>query len=189
MANQTPILILPLLEGRKGELAAYRFLSKVDMRGPDECWPWLAGSRRKGYGRYKPASHITVAAPRFSYALHYKREPGELCVMHTCDNPGCVNPYHLRLGTIADNNRDKMEKGRWRGGPQGGSNNGAAKLNEADIADIVRMFAAGLNNIQIGATFGVGHAIISLIRLGKAWRSETERLGYTPKSRQQRKAA
>jgi DNA-binding Xre family transcriptional regulator len=83
----------------------------------DGCWLWTGAKDGCGYGRYG-----NDAAHRFSFALHkHEIEPG-LCVMHTCDEPSCVNPDHLTLGTQADNMRDMASKGRGRKPVIGGSN-------------------------------------------------------------------
>jgi hypothetical protein len=78
------------------------------------CWEWL-GTRnvRSGYGRFWDGRADSYAH-RKSYFLFYGEEPGELDVLHSCDNPGCVNPAHLRLGTDLDNAQDKRERGRFR---------------------------------------------------------------------------
>jgi hypothetical protein len=85
-----------------------RFWAKVEQRGPDECWPWLASADEYGYGRFRG-----VAASRAAYT-YTKGDPGRLLVCHTCDNPGCVNPAHLWLGTVRDNGVDCSQKRRAR---------------------------------------------------------------------------
>lgn len=111
-----------------------RFWAAVDKRGPDECWPWQQ-HLMKGYGwfhiwepgHYKEESGMvrtgkSMTAHRFSYELHNGpiegHVPGdaerEIVVMHTCDNPRCVNPAHLRLGSDADNIHDAIAKGRMK---------------------------------------------------------------------------
>lgn len=129
MADALPKKILPMLEGKIGELRIMRFWSKVDMRGPDECWKWQASLTTSGYGRFKIASYTQVTASRMALICTANEEPFGLCVLHTCDNPPCCNPAHLYFGTVADNARDKTERGRHRTGDQSGAKNGAAKLS------------------------------------------------------------
>lgn len=89
---------------------AERFWAKVDKT--DGCWNWTACTSH-GYGQFKLSkAEKTVRAHRFSYFLHYGEFDPKWRVLHSCDNPPCVNPAHLRLGTDADNARDRDDRGR-----------------------------------------------------------------------------
>jgi hypothetical protein len=100
---------LPIQEWEK------RFWSKVEVKGPDECWPWKGSRTNKGYGKLQfKTRKKTVTAHRLSLALHdptFVDSPAILG-LHSCDNPSCVNPKHLSQGSVADNNRDAFRKGR-----------------------------------------------------------------------------
>jgi hypothetical protein len=87
-----------------------RFWSKVDIRGEDECWNWKAG-KRHGYGAYR-LGNKQVSAYRYSYEISIGNIKQGMFVLHRCDNPSCVNPKHLFLGTQKDNMEDMTLKGR-----------------------------------------------------------------------------
>jgi hypothetical protein len=97
-----------------------RFWRQVDKRGPGDCWEWTGskrGSTWPGHGRYGQLSIGTygrVSAHRYSYELHHGAIPSGLEIAHTCDNPPCVNPAHLRAMTHAENMADMVAKGRMR---------------------------------------------------------------------------
>lgn len=96
------------------------FLSRIDVRGPDECWPWTHGKFASGYGAYS-IKHSPFKAPRIMHFIHTGQDPLELNVLHHCDNPPCCNPRHLFLGSHADNVKDRDQKGRTASGDRSGS--------------------------------------------------------------------
>lgn len=87
-----------------------RFWAKVDKTG--DCWVWTAATNPKGYGQFYVEG--MRLAHRVSWILAHGPIPDDLCVLHRCDHPPCVNPAHLFLGTYADNNHDRDAKGRQR---------------------------------------------------------------------------
>lgn len=182
MAAHATIRILPQLQSPRGAGIIERFNNLVDQRGSDECWPWLA-STKAGYGRFKISSYETVIASRVALVLASGQEHLDLHALHACDNPPCCNPAHLRWGTADDNMADKTERDRWRGGDQSGARNGAAKLDEAGLARVVRGLKIGLNNKQIAADLPISHAMVSKIRLGQMWREQAAALGWVPVER------
>lgn len=145
------------------------------------CWEFTGRYYHKAYGRiYLPSLSSGRGryhgAHRVAYASHYGIDPSELFVCHRCDNPACINPSHLFLGTPLDNTNDMIKKGR--GADQSCGNNSASKLNESAVIAVVDKIKKGLNNKQIAEQLPVSHAQVSLIRLGKCWRPLLDKIGY-----------
>lgn len=111
-----------------------------------------------------------VYAHRFSWVLHYGEIPEGLCVCHHCDNPICVNPRHLFLGTVADNNYDCRRKGRMRPNPPRGERHPRARLTEAQVCEIRKLYKQGYNRSQLVQQFKVSLGAISHIVKGRSWR-------------------
>jgi len=141
-----------------------RFESKVDRSG--ECHIWTAYRDCRGYGTIWDDG--PKMAPRTAWKLEHGEYPEGLCVCHTCDNPACVNPDHLFLGTKGDNNRDRSAKDRTA--RQIGEMHGQSKLTESQVADILRLYAAGgVSQRALGEAFGITQAHVSDIVNGKCW--------------------
>lgn len=106
-----------------------RFMSKVEKT--ESCWNWKASKHLFGYGWFRFEGKTTTAH-RVSYILHKGTIPKGAHILHSCDNPRCVNPKHLRIGTNSDNREDCVRKNR----QTKGSKNGGAKLNEDSVISI-----------------------------------------------------
>jgi hypothetical protein len=90
---------------------ADRFWSKVDKSGPNGCWVWTASCHPHGHGQFS-LHGVPVKSHRLSYEWANGPIPPDRGVLHHCDNPPCVNPDHLYLGTQADNDRDMAVRRR-----------------------------------------------------------------------------
>lgn len=93
--------------------AEERFWQKVDRSGGQfACWQWTGSKRTFGYGHFRAENKRRCDAHRFSWEIHRGAIPHGMCVCHSCDNPSCVNPAHLWLGTSQQNTADRHIKGR-----------------------------------------------------------------------------
>lgn len=101
--------------GRKspyGSSVMERLVTRIEVRGDDECWPCGAAHTQMGHASFHMVGYGTVYAHQLTYILEYGPIPEGMIVRHTCDNPPCCNPKHLVLGSLSDNQRDAVERGR-----------------------------------------------------------------------------
>jgi len=146
-----------------------RFWNLVDRGNDSACWNWL-GTKPTGYGGMK-INGVVRRAHRVSWELHFGQIPDDLCVLHRCDNPACVNPDHLYLGTVDDNNRDCRLKGRHGCGrtSKPGESNPRARLNKRNIKKIFALRKRKLSQQAIADQFGISQAQISRILRKQSW--------------------
>ena len=131
----------------------------------DGCMEWT-GVKRNGYGRM-PHNKKLISAHRYSYELHVEKIPKGLCVLHRCDNPSCVRPDHLFLGSYHDNNKDRAIKGR--NFIASGEKNGNSKLTEIDIRGIRRKINIGYSVDDLSILYNVCKDTIYKIKDKKLW--------------------
>src|SRR5689334_20332193 len=141
-----------------------RFWSKVDKRGPDECWLWKASCQPSGYGQINVAHNIQTAH-RLSWEIANGPIPNGMCVLHRCDVRSCVNPQHLFLGTHADNVVDKVSKDRH----QYGERSPLAKLTEADVIAIRNAPRYPGFGIDLARRYGISPQNVCNIRHQRGW--------------------
>ena len=144
-----------------------RFWEKVDKKGADKCWEWMGTKSLRGYGSIK-INGKGVRAHRFSWEIHNGPIPEGMFVLHHCDNPSCVNPAHLFLGTHADNMKDMVAKGRQA--RERGEANRMAKLTEQDVRKIRALIKENiLAELEISEKFNVAPTTIRDIKHGQNW--------------------
>lgn len=147
-----------------------RFWERVEVRGEDECWPWLRldGSPTEGRGQLW-IDGANEYAPRVSWALAYGPIPDDRFVLHDCDNPSCVNPAHLFLGTQRENMLDMEAKGRRARCGRSGSKNPAARLTLSRVR-AMRALAGEMSYGQLARRFGVSKSQVVRIVNYENWR-------------------
>lgn len=138
-----------------------RFWLRVDRSaGVSGCWPWTGHRRHGGYGKF--TTPTTTLAHRASWEIANGPIPDGLHVCHACDNPPCVNPAHLFLGTNADNVADRVAKGR----PAFGERWHSSKLTDVQVREI----RASTEPIRVlGPRYGIAFSTIAAIRAGRRY--------------------
>lgn len=141
------------------------FWSKVNVKGPNDCWEWTACLKQGNYGRFGLCGKIELAH-RVAFIDIYGMQNIKNCVLHKCDNPRCCNPNHLFEGTIQDNNQDMIKKGR--------GNQGIRKLNSEAVKVIRWMLKnkpqRGLAT-KLARLYNINKTTINQIKANKTWRN------------------
>lgn len=141
-----------------------RFWANVERLSPAECWVWT-GLRVSGYGQIR-AGNKQKGAHRISYEWAKGPIPPGMFVMHSCDNPACVNPNHLSVGTPGDNSRDAAAKGRMARGKR----HGMARLTEEYVREIKASPRRRSSVTYFANKFGVGRDSIYSVYWGETWK-------------------
>lgn len=161
------------------EKAADRFWAKVQKT--DGCWSWTGAQFRRGYGAFQLGGS-TRKAHRIAYELEHGPIPAGLYVCHRCDNPSCVRPDHLFLGTAADNNTDRSQKGRTKPGrntggyklvpgANAGERNPRAKMTWQSVSDLRHRYASGHELLKdLAREYGIAFSTADKIVCHETWR-------------------
>lgn len=157
-------------------------LARIGDETATGCREWLGAHKSKRYGTLRLREpRMTALAHRASYALFVAPVPPGRLVLHKCDNPPCVNPEHLFLGTHGDNAADASAKGRLPRGDDNpirkrpwlwmhGERGTRAKLTDGSVLEIRRRRAAGETARALGAEFGVRKQTIEKIERRERWK-------------------
>ena len=130
------------------------------------CWEWQKGKNDRGYGEVS-INGISLYVHRFAWELLNGEIPGGMCILHKCDNPSCINPDHLFIGTQLDNVRDMLSKGRASPPPvHRGTKNNKAVLCEWKVRYIR---ASDLSQRAIARMFGIGKTTVAHVQCGRTW--------------------
>jgi hypothetical protein len=144
-----------------------RFNNKIIPEALSGCWIWAASTDKDGYGWFQ-LNGKACQAHRISYTIHNGEIPEGMCVLHRCDNPSCVNPKHLFLGTLKDNAQDRVQKGRSR--DDTGELNPCAKLTENQVIEIINTPKTYGSGRKLASKFNTSPQNISDIRNHKRWK-------------------
>lgn len=134
----------------------------------DGCWIWVGTLNHHGYGNFRGFNGKNDKAHRFSYRLHYGKFDESLEILHSCDNPACVNPKHLSVGTHDTNMEQMVERGRSI--PMRGENAFNNKLTEEQVLEIRSRYSNGNGTYKsLSGEFGVSVGHIKNLVIGKSW--------------------
>jgi len=148
---------------RPTKTALQRFWDKVNTTG--DCWVWTGQRSHGGYGIFS-ANGKPVRAHRYLYEVLNGLIPAGLVIRHTCDNPPCIRPEHLLPGTLIDNARDSVDRGR----NVHGDTHPRSKLSDEKVRKIRELKAAGLSHRELADFYGVSSAAIAHIFQGITWK-------------------
>lgn len=139
-----------------------RLLNRTEMGPPDQCWEWQGSVSEAGHGRIWVQGRVE-RAHRVSYRLFVGPIPPGDMVRHTCDNPPCINPNHLCLGSGAENVGDMMRRGRHR--------SGWAKLTADQVVDIRERLAMGMPKKDVSERYKITVDHVRRIEYREVWQN------------------
>lgn len=156
-----------------------RFWFKTNKNGPihpvhGQCWVWT-GKTRNGYGRFSINKKVNNVN-RYSWTIHFGKIPKGLCVCHKCDNPRCVNPAHLFLGTTVQNTNDRQQKQRQARGEKIHS----AILTESQVIYIRKVYKSHSKLYGASALahrFGVAYSTLLDVVINRTWKHLVRKAG------------
>ena len=153
------------LRGPKPESLKDRHLASIDKLS-NGCWEWNKSRTKFGYGKFVVGHARWENAHHITYEIYKGTVPSGMLVRHTCDNPPCCNPAHLILGTIADNSKDMVERGR----SNTGTKHHAATLTDAQVLEIRAKWETGnYTQVALGKEYSISNKQVSKIVKRQRW--------------------
>lgn len=154
-----------------------RFWKKVNKEGSVPlhrphlgfCWEWTGAKYSNGYGSFRCGTRLGIAH-RVAWELVKGAIPQGLLILHRCDNPPCVNPAHLFVGTYADNTNDRNSKGRANPNPPVGERQPLSKLTAEDVLKIRKLHSEGVKQRELARAFKVAPQTISALITRRTWK-------------------
>lgn len=161
--NRTPVITNAFI---------IRFFRHVEV-SENSCWMWTGHKNKQGYGRIMCSGRTLYRAHRISYLIRHGNLPSDKLILHTCDNPSCVNPDHLIAGTHKQNMQDCIRKGRRTARPLSsyhrGEKNVRSKLKANTVLRIVNLRSNGMQIDVIARRISHSYASVCDVLLGRTW--------------------
>jgi len=155
-----------------------RFFEKVAIKAGNECWEWQGSRLKSGYGQTRAGTRMELTH-RMMYIQTVGEIPKGMVIMHTCDNPPCCNPNHLKLGTYKDNAQDMIQKGRSVYTPMSGESNPNVTVSAEQVAEI-RLLYKGVQHKtrpktgptlkELAVRFKIGISQVKRIISNESWK-------------------
>jgi hypothetical protein len=151
-----------------------RFTSKIEVDNNSGCWNWTACKDDHGYGRINTRSsgkYVYWKAHRYAWTMVNGEIPKGMIILHKCDNPPCVNPDHLRIGTYKDNSQDMVQKGRGKIVHYRGEKHSRARFTNEQVREMRRLYEhEGLSQSEIGRRYNAAPAVARRIVKYETWK-------------------
>jgi hypothetical protein len=151
------------------QMTPEQFWTHVDIQGPNDCWYWTGGHGTKGYGSLMLVDSKEQRAHRVAYMLTHGDIHAGMHILHSCHNPGCCNPAHLRAGTNQENMDDRAAAGRTACGEK----MPRAKLTTEEVCCILTAYLAGHRIVDLAHKYSLTHQGLQNIIYGKTWKHIT----------------
>jgi hypothetical protein len=146
--------------------ALARFMTMVDVGLHSNCWEWQGNKPDGRYGHFS-FNGKAIKAHRWIYELCCGRIPDSMVIRHRCDNPSCVNPRHLTIGTPKDNANDMHERGR--ASNRQGEKHPMARIDESAVIQIRKRAELGESYVKIAAAYAISHQQVGKIVRRENW--------------------